>query len=207
MANVYDCGKCDKQHASTAGGVVIGPDGLVLTNYHVIEKSNPGTLGLVAVTHDGVAHPIVEILAASAADDVALIRIGGDTSQLQPAPVANKQPGPMTPVNVLSHPHRQYFVLTDGQVSRYTVDMRPLRPETVWMEITADCGGGSSGSGVFNEAGEVVGLVSAILPLVRPDESGGHASGESAPPGRSGNVELNLHRCVPLNAILDRFAK
>ncbi len=207
MANVYDCGKCDKQHVSTAGGVVVGPDGLVLTNYHVIEK-NPGTFGLAAVTHEGVCHPIIEILAASRADDIALIRLGGDTSDLHPAAIAKQQPGPMSLVNVLSHPHREYFVLTDGRVSRYVHDLRPDRSKTVWMEITADFGGGSSGSGVFNESGELIGLVSTILPLVRKDGSQEHI-GDAANPdsAKAEHVELNLHRCVPLDAVHSLFSK
>ena len=207
MANIYDCGKCDKQHVSTAGGVVVGPDGLVLTNYHVIEK-NSGTFGLAAVTHEGVCHPIIEILAASQADDVALIRLGGDTGNLHPAPIAQPQPRPMSLVNVLSHPHREYFVLTDGRVSRYVQDPRPDRPKTVWMEITADFGGGSSGSGVFNESGELIGLVSTILPLVRKESTQEHV-GDAANPasGKAEHVELNLHRCVPLEAIHSLFSK
>lgn len=217
LADVYDCGKCDNLHVSAAGGVVISSDGLVLTNHHVVEKKNPGTMGLVAMTHEGVCHPVLEVLSASEADDVALIRLGGDLSRLRPAPIAAEPPPPMTPVFVLSHPHREYFVLTAGRVSRYAADGRRDRRQTRWMEITAEFGAGSSGSGVFNEKGELVGLVSMVVPLIRegnkPAADDDHAGEEGATgnelrqrrPREEDLLEMLLRKCVPVDAIRARF--
>ncbi len=211
VADIYDCGKCDQQHVATAGGVVISDDGLALTNFHVIEKDNPGTFGLVAITSQGTSHPVLEILSASRADDVALIRLGGDLSALHPAPLADRAPGPMTPLFVLSHPHREYFVLTEGRVSRYVADLRSTHRNTVWMETTADYGAGSSGSAVFNERGQVIGLVATVSPLIRRRETVDEHAGEDAAENsgikkdRGDLLEMLLHRCVPLTAIQNRF--
>ncbi len=218
LADVYDCGKCDNLHVSAAGGVVVSNDGLVLTNHHVVEKKNAGTKGLVAMTHEGVCHPVLEVLSASEADDVALIRLGGDLSRLRPAPIAAEPPSPLTPVFVLSHPHREYFVLTAGRVSRYAADGRRNHRGTRWMEITAEFGAGSSGSGVFNEAGELVGLVSMVVPLIREgdgaqdkehaDEGGDDGTGNELRPRRSRDedlLEMLLRKCVPVDAIRERF--
>jgi hypothetical protein len=213
VASVYDCGKCDKQHVNSAGGVVVSTDGLVLTNYHVVDKPSQETLGMVVVTSKGTVHPVAEILSASESQDVALIRVGGDTSQLHPAPIATLRPDPMTPLFVISHPHREYFVLTEGRVSRYVMDPRKNGQVGSWMETTADFGAGSSGSAVFNEAGEVVGLVSRVFPLIRkaeaPDDHPAESGTDSVPPksGRGDLLEMLLHRCVPLNAIRERFSE
>lgn len=209
FCDVYDCGRCENLHVSTAGGVIISRDGLALTNHHVMEKKNPGSLGVVAITHEGICHPVLEVLSASASDDVALVRLGGDTSRFQPAPLARRAPPPLTPVLVLSHPHREYFVLTEGKVSRYVLDRR--RDASTWMEITAEYGAGSSGSAIFNEQGEVVGLVSMVAPLIR------HASSDDRRPRPDRDeedperkdadlLELLLKKCVPLSAIRERFA-
>ncbi len=205
---VYDCGRCEKMHVSCAGGVVVSDDGLVLTNYHVVEQKRKGTEGMVAVSHDGLGFPIVEVLSASKSDDVALIRLGGDVGKLRPANIAKNQPAQMTPVNVLSHPHRHYFVLTEGKVSRFVYDSRRSRSDTVWMEITAEFGAGSSGADIFNDQGQVVGLVSTIVPLVRRAGQRQITKEQDVAPGtgRKGDLlELLLHRCVPLKAIQKRF--
>lgn len=207
FAEVYDCGKCDNLHVNTAGGVVISGDGLALTNCHVLEGKNPGVVGVVAMNSEGVCHPVLEILSASRENDVALVRLGGAVRDFHPAPLARSPAPPLTRVQVLSHPHREYFVLTEGRVSRYSLDH--TRGRSTWMEITADFGAGSSGSGVFNEEGEIVGLVSMVVPLIRPGKTATEEHpAENPPPPRgrdSDLLELLLHRCVPLTAIRERF--
>ena len=72
------------------------------------------------------------------------------------------------------------------------------------MEITADFGGGSSGCGVFNSAGEVVGIASRIRPITR-------AAAQVTRNGKTIKqpmyVEMMLRRCVDLNAIHSCFAQ
>lgn len=211
VGTIYDCGRCEKLHANIAGGVVISKDGLALTNHHVLEREESGVETLMAMTSDGVPRPILEVLACNEKADVALIRLGGETP-FHPAPLASHVPTPAQHVRVLSHPRNEYFVLTEGEVSRY-VSFHSRRSSTMWMEITAPFGGGSSGSGIFNDQGEVVGLVSRIHPLYRTPASGpgrptdGDADDE--PSGRSNRpapyVEMILRRCVPLQSISECF--
>lgn len=209
FGNIYDCGRCDNLHANIAGGVIISPDGLALTNYHVLEREESGVETIMAMTSQGKAHPVVEILATNEQADVALIRLGGE-GPFPYSPLASESPYPMDPVRVISHPRNEYYVMTAGEVSRYATFRSRRRPATQWMEITAPFGGGSSGSAIFNENGEVVGLVSRIHPLFRVqrsnqprDEDGEEDSANQESSSRY--VEMVLRRCVPLAAIRSCF--
>ena len=81
------------------------------------------------------------------------------------------------------------------------------------MEITAPFGGGSSGAAIFNQRGEVVGLVSRIDPIFRenskpnlPREIDSEQTIDGHPFEKR-FVELILRRCVSLDSIQERFAK
>ena len=203
----FDCGRCDKIHVNTAGAVLVGPNGLALTNHHVIEQQGD-TKSIVAVANDGRVFSIAEVLSASKSDDVALIRLAGDTSGLSYCPMAESNAAVMSDVHVVSNPHRKFFVLTEGRVSRYSRDASRSRPHAVWMEITAEFGAGSSGSGVFNGRGEVIGLVSRIVPLIRRANS----DKEPATPKENSRrrrdlTEVILRRCVPVSAIRKRLTQ
>ena len=38
MGRLYNCGKCSKWHTSMASAFAIGKEGIIVTNYHVLEK-------------------------------------------------------------------------------------------------------------------------------------------------------------------------
>ena len=210
IGELYNCGRCDRTHAGFAGGVMISEDGLALTNYHVMEARNTGsTEGFYAMTWDGRCWPIEEILAASENDDVALIRLNSNDHKFHAAALSDEAPLPMHPVRIISHPYGEFFVMTHGQVSRYS-RMRTRRDTSaskpgVWMEVTAPFGSGSSGCGVFNEEGEVIGLVSSIRPLFRNNNRRAAVDQEETDKTKSRYVEMLIRKCVPLSAIRDRF--
>jgi S1-C subfamily serine protease len=206
LGELFNCGRCDKTHVRFSGGVLISNDGLMLTNYHVLETMDVSKAeGIYAMTWDGKVWPIEEVLFADKGSDVALVRLKGNGYKFYSAPLTDKAPAPMEPVRVVSHPAGEYFVMTHGEVSRYVTTNRVRQQNHVasehWMEITAPFGGGSSGCGVFNENGEVVGLVSRLHPLMRSAPSKAMAA-ES--PKRL-FVEMLLRRCVPFAAIRDGF--
>lgn len=208
IGELYNCGKCDRTHAGFSGGVVVSEDGLVLTNYHVLESRDNGrTEGIYVMTWEGKCWGIKEILAASKNDDVALIRLDLKGNRLHAAPIAKASPNPMDEVRIISHPFGEFFVMTHGEVSRYA-RMRKKRDPTAdrvatWMEVTAPFGSGSSGCGVFNNRGEVVGLVSSIRPLFRNLDS--EKSSAQGADGKARYVEMLIRKCVPLNAISECF--
>ena len=202
IGTIYDCGRCKVMHSDIAGGVIVSPDGLILTNYHVVDRSeSKGTKAIFVMSYDGKAFPIAEILAASESADVALIKIESD-SPLTASPIAEESPRPLSELFILSHPRNQFYVLTQGIVSRYaTLGMGSQR--TDWMEVTADFGGGSSGCGVFNANSELIGLVSRVYPLDRPgklksdSDDSNHAS--------RGFTEMVIKRTVPHSQLLKCF--
>ena len=214
IGELYDCGRCERIHAGFAGGVLIGQDGLALTNHHVIKSRDTGkTVGLFAMTYDGRCWPIKEILAGSARDDVALIRLDGKGHTFHAAKLAATAPLPTEKIRVISHPYGEFYLMTEGEVSRYSKIFNrrnhgkpdPKRPAS-WMEITADFGSGSSGCGVFNERGEVVGVVSTIRPLIRNPKSEAANSGKPANPRSTKFVEVLIRMCVPHQSIRRLFA-
>lgn len=182
FGNIYKCDRCDKWHGGMAGGVVLTSDGVAVTNYHVMENEKAGAFG--AMTADGSMHAVVEILAASKKDDVALVRLAGEN--FQPIPVSlGDDVG--SEVRVISHPDGRFFSYSEGVIARYFIDRKKRAPR---MQITADYARGSSGSGVFNEAGSLTGLVSATTSIYY------HQSKEE-----HDNLQMVVKSCIPVAAI------
>ena len=186
VANLYDCGRCDKVHVATAGGVVLSADGLVLTNYHVINSPNE-TFNFFVMSSDGQMLPVTEVLAANEEADVALIRV--DADNLKPVKIADEMPSPMDSLFVISHPHDRYFSISTGVVSRHSSRFKSNGRMENWMEITARFSQGSSGCGVFNEEGELIGLVSRKEPIQSRSKTGARVPA------------ITIFKCVPLNEI------
>lgn len=166
VAGVFNCGRCNRNHANAASGFMISEDGLMVTNHHVVcGKKN---LAMAAMDCDGVFYPIQSVVAVDPAADVAIVQLAG--KGFTALPVRADEPVG-APVTVISHPESGFWTVTTGIVSRYFVfppgggaRVKNLSAGPVaWrrMSITADYGGGSSGAPVFNAFGEVVGLVSA----------------------------------------------
>ncbi len=183
FGNVYKCGKCDKWHAKAAGGVVLTSDGIAATNHHVVK--NKDAAGFGAMTYEGAFFPVIEVLASSAADDLALVRLGGEG--FIPAPLSSARVG--EPVTVLSHPDRHFFTLSTGIVSRYSA-RRGAKAGSV-MEITAEFARGSSGGPVFGPKGGLVGIVASTRSIY-------YETKEGVPR----NLQLVKNYCVPASAIL-----
>jgi S1-C subfamily serine protease len=205
---LYDCGRCDKSHASFAGGVMVSEDGKFLTNHHVIQSfvTRTNHEGLFAMTSDGKCFQLDKVLAADKKADVALVQLKTRGHKFYAASIADKRPLPMDVVRVVSNPSMQFFVMTKGEVSRYVTSSKM----GTRMEVTASYGAGSSGSGIFNEKGEIIGLVSSNRPLLRSINSGKVANDELHDPRKSKSnttmyPEIILRRCTTHEAITNCF--
>lgn len=187
IGSVYKCGRCEKWHP---GGIAtawsIGTDGLLVSNQHVFAHAS-GKVMAVCDRH-GNTYPITEILAADAASDVALFRVKADSlptlTLSEPAEIGSD-------VQVISHPHRNFFFHTFGKVARYTSEpSRDDSPETLWMNITADFAKGSSGGPVIGKNG-VVGMVASTRSIYYESEDG----------SPKGPLQMVIKNCVPASAI------
>jgi len=178
------CGNCDKFHPNPASGFIVSPDGLVITNHHVIENAEASAFAVM--TFDKKVYRVTEVLASNEQADVALVRIDGKNLPYLPVRAAADLG---ETVYCLSHPRSKFFTMTKGAASRYMMDRG-----TPWLEITADYAVGSSGGPVFDATGQVIGLVSMT---------------NSVYAGETRNSDLQMVRkiCVPSKAILDLIKK
>ncbi len=154
LGHLYLCGKCDKYHANLAGGVILSPDGLVLTNYHVIEFKEAIVFG--AMTTDGTIFGIGSVLASSKKNDLALLQLKDARDLTWVSPSAEIETG--AEVFVYSHPDSHFYTFSKGYLAR-----KYLTPtlKTPMLQITADFARGSSGAGIFNSRGELAGIATS----------------------------------------------
>lgn len=154
FGHIYKCDRCDDWHSNLAGGVLLSSSGFALTNYHVLDFERGHAFG--AMLSDGRLFPVEEILASSKDDDLALVKLGSAAELPYVSWSAEAKVG--SPLFVISHPDSHFYALTRGHLSRFSLS--PKR-KTKRMEITAPFARGSSGSGIFDPEGRLIGLVSS----------------------------------------------
>jgi len=187
LGHLYLCGKCEKYHGNLAGGVLLSSDGLALTNYHVLDFREAIVFG--AMTASGQIYAIDEVLAASKSDDVALVRLRGASKlphlALQPQIETGDE------VFVVSHPDGHFYTLTRGYVARRYLTAKERVPR---LQITADFAKGSSGAGIFNQRGELVGLVTSTSSIYYNESE-----------GKKDNLQMVVKSGVPVESITKLF--
>ncbi len=183
VGGVYKCNKCPRWHISPASGFLIAED-LVVTNYHVVGNSERS--GLAVRLFDGRMFMVKDVVASSEQYDLAVLRLpktGIKPIVLGPsAPVGAK-------VNLISHPNRRFYTLSEGRVARYFVMQRNRKPVPA-MTITADFGRGSSGAPVLNEEGQVVGIAASTESLYYTEKE-----------GVQNNLQMVFKNCVPVSQL------
>lgn len=196
LGAVYKCGKCSNWHrGGNATAWCLSSDGIMVTNAHVFLSIKGEAMGVS--DREGHCYPVTGLLGIDVMKDVAIFRVKGQGLQAlrlgAPANVGD-------PVNIISNPAGNNFMRTSGAVARYvnqpdTHEKNPVK--VVWMCVTAEYAGGSSGGPVFNAAGEVVGMVSKTHSLY----TGG--TPKDAPP--KGELQMVIRNCVPGDAIRSMF--
>lgn len=137
-------------------GVIVNADGYIVTNYHVIENANKVKVTL----HDGSSYPAT-IVGGDDDSDLAVIKINakdlsvatlGDSSTVNVGDLAVAIGNPLGQLGGTA---------TTGIISaldrRLTIDGRTLS----LMQTDAAINPGNSGGGLFNGAGELIGIVDA----------------------------------------------
>ena len=144
--------------APAAGsGFILTQDGYILTNHHVIA----GAASISIVTVDGTTYPAV-LVGSDEANDIAVIKI--DANGLTPVTLGSSEALKVgQSVCAIGNPLGELtFTLTDGIVSALE---RPITTEDgiVQNMIQTNCAvnSGNSGGPLFNDAGQVIGIVSA----------------------------------------------
>ena len=187
VGSSYLCDKCPNVHLSAASGFVIHEDGIIVTNYHVIAPRDTIKYdGLFAVDHEGTVYVVTEVLSASKANDLAILKVDTKGTKLNALPLAETELVGED-VYMMGHPFKNTFFMTKGIISRKYVNSSKGQPR---MTITAEFGLGASGGPVVNDSGEVVGVVSAT----RANYSGGSAK-------QKGDLQLLLKIVIPVSQL------
>lgn len=162
---------------SLATAFAVTEDGVLSTSCHVFDNEDHADAVIVMDVHKNV-YPVTELLAANRRSDTCLFRI--DARNLKPLPLGDDAV-PGTPVRIVAHPGDSFYYFSSGHLANYERDDE----RTVWMNVTADFGQGSSGGPVFNEHGHVIGLVSRTFTLYA-----GNAETRGRPRRTAGETKL-----------------
>lgn len=194
LAYLYKCPRCDDWHSTIAGGVMLTADGVGVTNYHVIDQNKDESKAVFGiVTFNGCFYPIIEILAASRADDLAIFRVRGDGFTAATLSVGDE---PGEPVTAISHPSGQLYMVTTGIVARNYRERGPgPAAGRARLAVTADFAKGSSGAGIFNARGELAALVASTRSIYYSREG-----------GIDRNLQMVLKVTIPASAIRELLA-
>lgn len=187
VGGLYKCNQCSHWHADTASGFVISPDGAVVTNYHVVDGSRQRAL--VVMTADSHVYPVQRVLAASRADDLAILKV--DAEGLQPLSLADSSnAAPVgSAVSIISHPDGRFYCYTAGVVSRY-MKTELAGPAVDAVAVTADYARGSSGAPVLNSQGQVVAVVSSTESIYYTEDG-----------QRQRDFQMVFRTCIPATSL------
>lgn len=136
----------------SGSGIMIGKDGYILTNYHVVQR---GYFYSVHIEEDDTVYKTDELIKYHSVDDLAIIRI---SRKLNPLPIYQGNTALVRGQKVVAigSPLGLFNSVSDGIISGFrtidTVDM---------MQFTAPTSHGSSGGAVLNMYGEVIGISTA----------------------------------------------
>lgn len=150
-AVVFVVVETDGAKSQGSGIAIDGAKGHFLTNWHVIKGIREGWVRVQGAEW----MPIVAVVAKDEHKDLALVKAdpGGQTlHQARLGTVAEIKPG--DPVVVIGNPLGEEFSVTDGIISQ-------IRNQDGYkvVQTTAPISPGNSGGPLFNEQGEVVGIV------------------------------------------------
>jgi S1-C subfamily serine protease len=144
-------------------GVIVTPDGYILTNHHVVEEA--GTLRVIL--RDGVSMGAAPV-GSDASSDLALIRAEGaglpyvtlgDSGQLRVGQL----------VIAIGNPYGFQSTVSTGVVSALgrALRSRDGRPIENIIQHTAPLNPGNSGGPLVDSGGRVVGINTAIIPIAQ----------------------------------------
>lgn len=139
-------------------GIVVSADGLVVTNFHVIEDAIEAEIRF----HDGREATVVGILASDEDRDIAVLKVDKSPA-LVPAAIRKSLPDKGGFALALGTPQGLSFTATEGIVSAVRAGSEfeeifgESRPGT-WIQTSASISGGNSGGPLFDSDGAVQGV-------------------------------------------------
>jgi serine protease Do len=147
---------------AVGSGIILSPDGLILTNSHVVQNGGGGNWRVRLSDAQELSATVVNpgMGEGNIFRDLALIRINGGRN-LPVAKMANAQPQEGEAVWAIGSPYARPEVVTRGVLRRLTPDGIIL--------TSAEVHPGNSGGPLLNQQGEVVGINTAVNPQLPGD--------------------------------------
>lgn len=153
-----------RRRPGEGSGVIVDPNGYIITNYHVIEGADRIRVRLFDDTRNGDKLFDAKLIGSDPETDLAVIKIDAKKT-LEPAPIGNSDA-----VNVgdwaiaVGSPFGYRESVTVGIVSAKGREVREVTPNSFkkFIQTDAAINPGNSGGPLLNLHGEVVGVSSAI---------------------------------------------
>ena len=144
------------QPLGIGSGFLVGENGEIVTNYHVVEGASSA---IVKFVNKEEKFEVSSILQISEEYDLAIIQI---KSSLSPLPLADDE---LTSIGdkiyAIGNPEGLEGTVSEGIISGF----RKVDDKFRLMQITAPVSPGSSGGPVINQKGQVIGIASASIML------------------------------------------
>jgi len=157
----FDPGDRRRQRAqnSLGSGVVVGADGLIVTNHHVIEHAG----AVKVVLADRREFP-AKVVASDERSDLALLRAELDGATLQPAVLGDSDSLEVGDIVLaIGNPFGVGQAVTSGIVSALARTGPSVRGPGYFIQTDAAINPGNSGGALVNLGGEVIGVNTAIF--------------------------------------------
>jgi S1-C subfamily serine protease len=149
------------QTQGLGSGIVLDTNGHILTNYHVVRGFQT-----VTVTFQDGSSGSADVVGTDPGDDVALVKVTADSSELHPATLGDSDAVKVGQVvAAIGNPFGLDGTFTTGVISgldRTLTSSSDGRPIRGLLQTDAAVNPGNSGGALFNTAGEVIGINTAI---------------------------------------------
>src|ERR1017187_6488443 len=183
FGNIFPQVPREQREKALGSGVIVSPEGYIVTNNHVIAKASE-----ISVTLSDKRTFKGKVVGADPSTDVAVVKIDGTNLPIVPFGESNEiKVGDS--VMAFGNPFGQYFTVTRGSVSALGRSGMGIEGFENFIQTDAAINPGNSGGGLVNIHGQVVGINTAIL------------SGNSGPGGEGGSVGIGF--AIPSNMAKD----
>lgn len=140
----------------TGSGVIISPDGYIVTNNHVIQNASK-----IQVTLNNNENYIAEIIGSDPKTDIALLKI--EAEDLDYLPFGNSNNAQIGEwVLAVGNPFNLTSTVTAGIISAKSRDLGMDRNISSFIQTDAAVNPGNSGGALVNIHGELIGINTAI---------------------------------------------
>ena len=148
---------------ATGTGSLISSEGLIVTNYHVVENANQVWVYPYAKKFDLKKSEkfLAIVVATNKVTDLAILKVYGISSNTRPVPFGNiNKISVGDDVYAIGHPDSLHWSITDGIISniRKNYDFKKFDLKADFIQNTAPIQGGSSGGPLLNERGQIIGV-------------------------------------------------